>query len=116
MDEQNQQDKPGAEEQAEIRMTYCDMIEQLSLLNAQVQCQAIAEVISQVDIDKLAENIDGLTPEDIEARKNVVAAEVDTLRCAAEIIGRLLAAGQDDEDANKKLSDDLNDKTRGIWN
>ena len=94
----------------EKRMSYCDMIEQLSLLNAQVQCNATAEVLSQVDIDALAEDIDGLTPEDIETRKNVIAAEVDTLRCAAEIIGRLLAAGRDDDEQDKQDSQDSQDK------
>ena len=114
------------------RMRYCDMIEQLSLLNAQVQCNALAEVISQVDIDKIAEGIDMLNPGEretltkaeqdvlikarIDERKNAAAAEVDTLRCAAEIIGRFASARHDDEDVNKKLSDELKDKTRGIWN
>ena len=130
------------------RMRYCDMIEQLSLLNAQIQCQALAEVISQVDIDKLAADIDMLNPDEhalpkaeqdilikarIDERKHVSAAEVETLRYAAEIIGRFASARLDDEDEgddqdkqdesqdesqqeDEKQSPPLPDFGRGIWN
>ena len=124
------------------RMRYCDMIEQLSLLNAQIQCQALAEVISQVDIDKLAADVDMLNPGEreqltkeqqdilikarIDERKAVSAAEVETLRMAAEIIGRFASArhgdedegdGQDEQDeSQQKQSPPLPNLGRGIWN
>ena len=112
-------DNPGDKQN---RMSYCDMIEQLSLLNAQVQCNATAEVLLQVDIDALAEDIEGLTAEDIQARKEVVAAEVDTLRCAAEILGRLLATTQQNKDDDDDDDDDEQSPplpgalSGGIWN
>ena len=99
----------------EARMSYCDMIEQLSLLNAQVQCNAIAEILGQVDIDKLADGVEGLTQEQIDKRKEVVAAEVDVLKTAAEIIGRYLAASRD-EDVDGSLDDRLTGDNPSTWN